>query len=214
MSHCHGVYPDDARAVGSALLRRHSGQRSGVEGQRIPSGLGRRGSGGGGGTGRAISLLTASLLSAEYHHSRSLSRNTPSGMRLVASRCKTVIVGGEASVVVSSLICRDIVTPASTENVIGSVLGCCMLIVLTLYIYLAENNLLDIVRQRIFYLLDIVRQRILLFCWTLSSREYVFRSVVSSVTCYFMKWRVIICLTEEVAQPIHKLQCLQITRQL
>jgi hypothetical protein len=109
----YGSYPDDARAVGSSLLRRHRGQRSGVEGQRIPSELGCRGSGGGGGTGRDVNLLTASLLSAEYHHSSSLSRNTPRGMRLVAIRCKTVIAGGESSVAVSSLICRDNVIPAS-----------------------------------------------------------------------------------------------------
>ena len=110
----YGIYPDDARAVGSSLLRRHRGQRSGVEGQRIPSGLGWRGSGGGGGMGREVSLLTASLLSAEYHHSRSLSRNTRRGMRLTAIRCKTV-VGGESEVVISSLLCLDKVIPASKE---------------------------------------------------------------------------------------------------
>ena len=113
----YGIYPDDARAVGSSRLRRHRGQRSGVEGQRIPSGLGWRRSGGGGGTGREVSLLTASLLSAEYHHSRSLSRNTPRGMRLTAIRCKTV-VGGEFRVVISSLLSLDKVIPASKEHAV------------------------------------------------------------------------------------------------
>ena len=109
------IYPDDARAVGSSLLCRHRGQRSGVEGQRIPSGLGCRGSGGGGGTGREVSLLIASLLSVEYHHSRSLSRNTPRGIRLAAIRCK-IVVGGESGVVRSSLLCLDNVTPVSIKN--------------------------------------------------------------------------------------------------
>lgn len=115
-----GIYPDDARAVGSSLLRRHRGQRSGVAGQRIPSGLGCRGSVGGGGTGRDVSLLTASLLSAEYHHSRSLSRNTPRGMRLAAIRWK-MVVGGESWVDTSSLLCLDNVTPVSSKLLIQSV---------------------------------------------------------------------------------------------
>ena len=111
------TYPDDARAVGSSLRRRHRGQRSGVKGQRIPSGLGCRGSGGGGGTGRDVSLFTASLLSAEYHHSRSFNRNTPRGMRLAAICCKTdTEAWGESRVVISSPICRDRVTPASKKK--------------------------------------------------------------------------------------------------
>ena len=109
------IYPDDARAVGSSLLRRHRGQRLGVEGQRIPSGLGRMGSGGGGGMGREVSLLTASLLSDEYHHSRSLRRNTPRGTRLAASRCGTV-EGGDSRVATSSPLCLDNVTSTIKEE--------------------------------------------------------------------------------------------------
>ena len=71
---------------------------------------------GGGGTGREVSLLTASLLSAEYHHSRSLSRNTLRGIRLAAIRWKTV-VGGEFRVKLSSLLCLDNVTPISKRTV-------------------------------------------------------------------------------------------------
>ena len=113
----HVTYPDDARAVGSSLRRRHRGQRSGVEGQRIPSELGCRGSGGGGGTGRDVSLFTASLLSAEYHHSRSFSRNTPRGIRLAAIHCKTDTgAWGESRVEISSPIRRDRVTPASKKK--------------------------------------------------------------------------------------------------
>ena len=67
---------------------------------------------GGGGTGRDVSLLTVSLFSDEYHHSRNLSRKTPIGVRLAASLCKRgALVAGESDVAWSSALCRDSTTP-------------------------------------------------------------------------------------------------------
>ena len=115
----YSIYPDDASAVGSSLLLRHRGQRSGVEGHLIPSGLGWRGSRGGGGTGRDVSFRTATLLSAEYHHSRNLSRNTPRGMRLAVTRCR-MVVGCESRTVMSSAFCLDNVIPVSKDGLVAS----------------------------------------------------------------------------------------------
>lgn len=106
------AHPDDANAVGSYLLRRQRGQSSGEEGHRIPSGLGWMGSGGGG-TGRDVSFLTASLCSEEYHHSRNLSKNTPRGMRLEVIRWRRERLAGVfAAESFSSLILNN-VTPSN-----------------------------------------------------------------------------------------------------
>ena len=68
---------------------------------------------GGGGTGREVSLLTVSLFSEEYHHSRNLSRKMPRGVRLAASWCKREsLAAGVSEVAESSSLCRDNTTPA------------------------------------------------------------------------------------------------------
>ena len=72
---------------------------------------------GGGGTGREVSLLTVSLFSEEYHHSRNFRRKILIGVRLAASLCRREAVAiGESDMARSSTLCRDNTTPVYSTN--------------------------------------------------------------------------------------------------